>query len=203
MQPVADLLRDHRLRPGRSAEGRAGLRPDHPGPVRDDEHHRRRGVRAAARRLSGCRHHQRHHRGVRDLERAGAAARHGRGRLHRRLDARLRARHDGVGHLQLPDRRHAAAGARQRQLHRRAVGHLQHQDRPAEHRGQQAGAVRGAGQGDRARRPGHRRALREAREPQAAPRGADRGAREGAARTAGREWETIFNGLGIPAGSRG
>ena len=45
----ARLLRDLGLRPGRADEGRARLRPDHPGPVGNDEHHRR---RATARRCA-------------------------------------------------------------------------------------------------------------------------------------------------------
>ena len=40
-QPEARLLRDLGLRPGGADEGRAGLRPDHPGPVGDDERDRR------------------------------------------------------------------------------------------------------------------------------------------------------------------
>ena len=40
-QSAPCLLRDLRLRPGRSAARRAGLRPDRPGHVGRDEHHRR------------------------------------------------------------------------------------------------------------------------------------------------------------------
>ena len=58
-QPAPGLLRHLRLRPGRADEERAGLRPDHPGPVRHDERHRHAGERALARRLSGRRHARR------------------------------------------------------------------------------------------------------------------------------------------------
>ena len=81
------LLRDLRLRPGRAAEVQSGLRPDHPGPVRRDERHRRRAVGAAAGRLSGRRHDGRHHRGLRHRRRAVPPRAHRRGRVHRRVDA--------------------------------------------------------------------------------------------------------------------
>ena len=42
LNPAAGLLRDLRLRADGPDEPGARLRPDHPGPVRDDEHHRHR-----------------------------------------------------------------------------------------------------------------------------------------------------------------
>ena len=44
-----------------------GLRPDHPGPFRDDEHHRNPGDRTPAGRLPGLRHHRRSNGGAGDL----------------------------------------------------------------------------------------------------------------------------------------
>ena len=49
VQPAPRVLRHLRLRPGRADAGRARVRPDHPGPVGDDEHHRRRGTSAPLR----------------------------------------------------------------------------------------------------------------------------------------------------------
>ena len=65
-QSVARLLRDLGVRPGRADEGRAGVRPDHSGHVRRDEHHRRRALRPVARGLSRRGYARRDHRGICD-----------------------------------------------------------------------------------------------------------------------------------------
>ena len=110
-QPDARLLRDLGLRPGRADERRAGLRPDHPGPVGNDEHHRHARERAPAQ--SAIRSPTRSAGMTAAFAISSALVRRnalGRRRLHRRLDARLRAHGDGLGRLQLPDRRRRAAG---------------------------------------------------------------------------------------------
>ena len=164
-QPEARLLRHLGLRPGRADERRAGLRPDHPGPVGNDERDRHPRERAAAQRLSGRRYLGRDDRRVRHRQRAGAAQRaRGEGAFIdvSMLDSALDG--DGLGGVQLPDRRGRAAAAWQRQLHRRAVGRVQGPGRPDQHRRQQAGAVRGAGAGRSAAKTWHAiRALPSAR----------------------------------------
>ena len=128
-QARPDLLRDLRLRPGRPAAAQSGLRSDHPGPVRRDERHRRRAVGAAARRLSGRRHDGRHHRGLCDQRRAVSPRAQRRGRVHRRVDAGIDARGDGLGGFQLADRRRAAAAAGQREHDREPVRYVPHRRR--------------------------------------------------------------------------
>ena len=143
-QSCARLLRDLRLRPDRPDARRARVRPDHPGARGRHERHRRRALRADARRLSGRRHDRRAHRGVRDRVGARAPRERRRGRVHRRVDARLHARHDGLGRVELPDRRPGAGADGQRQFHRGAVGRVRDRRRSDQHRREQAGTVRGA-----------------------------------------------------------
>ena len=106
----ARLLRDLRLRPGRADEGRAGLRPDHPGPVGHDEHHRRRATaRRCAPAIRWPTRSAASRRRSRSRPRWCGATRTGEGVVHRRLDARLGARRHGLGGVELPDRRRRAA----------------------------------------------------------------------------------------------
>ncbi len=193
------------LRAGRADEGRAGLRPDHPGPVRRDEHHRRRRVRAAARGLSGRRHASAASpRRSRSRARSCAATHRARARSStcRCSTAALATMGWVVSNYLIAGVRAAADG--QRQLHRRAVGHLQDRGRAAQHRRQQAGAVRGAGRRRRPRGAAHRPALRRARErASATARRSPPSSRRRSAQAPRAEWETIFNQLGIPAGLRG
>ena len=184
-QPEAHLLRDLRLRPGRPAARPAGVRPDHPGHVGRHEHHRRPENGAAARRLSGGRHDRRHHRGLRHCGRAGRPRSHGR-LLHRRVDARGGDGDDGLGRVELPRRRARARADGQRQRHGEPVGHLPHRRRPAQHRRQQAGAVRGGVPGRRAQRADHRPALHRAPGAAAAPLRAEGAARRRDGREVGR-----------------
>ena len=86
--PGARLLRASPASARRAAARQPGLRPDHPGPVRHDERHRRRGDRAAARRLPGL--PTRSAASPPPSRSAAALVRqraHRRGRVHRRLDA--------------------------------------------------------------------------------------------------------------------
>ena len=138
------LLRDLRLRPGRAAQVQSRLRPDHPGPVRRDERHRRRAIGAAAGRLSGRRHHGRHDRRLRHRRGAVPARAHGRGRVHRRLHAGILPGRHGLGGLELADRRREAAADGQREHDGEPVGHVPHRQGTVEHRREQAGAVRDA-----------------------------------------------------------
>ena len=94
------------------------------------------------RRLSGGRHDRRHHRGLRGRRRAGRPPPH-RGRLHRRVDARGGDGDDGLGGVEPPDRRPRAHADGQRERDGESFGHLPDRRRPAQHRRQQAGAVRG------------------------------------------------------------
>ena len=161
------LLRDLRLRPGRAAQVQSRLRPDHPGPVRRDERHRRRAIGAVAGRISGCRHHGRHDRRLRHRRGAVPARAHGRGRVHRRLHAGILPGRHGLGGLELADRRREAAADGQREHDGEPVGHVPHRQGTVEHRGEQAGAVRDARPADRPRGFGDGPALRGARGAQA------------------------------------
>jgi crotonobetainyl-CoA:carnitine CoA-transferase CaiB-like acyl-CoA transferase len=66
---------------------------------------------------------------------------HRRGAVHRRRPARFHHAVHGLGGRQSPDRWPAAGADGQRQLHRRAVRHVQDAGRARQHRGQQAGTV--------------------------------------------------------------
>ncbi len=173
-QAGPDLLRDLGLRPGRAAAAQSGLRPDRPGPVRRDERHRRRAVGAAPRRLSGRRHHGRHHRGLCDLGRAVPPRAHRRGRVHRRVDAGVDIGGDGLGGVELADRRRASAADGQREHDREPVRHVPHRQGAAQHRGEPAAAVRDAVRPDRASEAGRRSAVRRAGGSQAPSRRVER-----------------------------
>jgi len=99
------LLRHIRLRADRSAPRQPGLRPDHPGPVRDHEHHRHPGDGAAARRLPGLRHAGRSVRRLCGRRGAVAAGEDGAGRLARRFHAGVNGERARLAGFELPDRR--------------------------------------------------------------------------------------------------
>ena len=108
-----------------------------------------------------------------------------RGRIHRCLDAGLRARDDGLDRLQLPDR-----GTRARLRWATTISPPRRRvrsrpERTAQHRGEQAGTVRSAGRSDRTQQSRTRSALRRAREPQDESHGAD-GRNRSRARSANR-----------------
>ena len=169
-------------------------------PAACDERHRHARDCTAAGGLPGLRHDRRHHRRLRDRRGPGQARPHRRGRVHRRVDARGHARHHGLGGLQLADRRRASHAHGQREHDRRTLRRLPDRPRPAQHCRQQAGAVRGAGPAGRSARAGHRSALRQPRGPQGQPLRAEDRARAGAGRPHGREWSTLLNAAGVPAG---
>ena len=86
---------------------------------------------------------------------------------------------DGLGHLQLPDRRgRAACRTGNDNFTAAPSGAFRAQDGSDQHRRQQAGAVRGAGARPRPRRPGARPALCLARGPQGSIGRADARARK-------------------------
>ena len=109
------------------------------------------------------------------------------------LDAALTAMGWVVSNYLIAGVEPQAAG--QRQLHRRAVGRVPGQGRAAQHRRQQAGAVRGAGRRRRPPRARDRPALRGAREPEAPSRRAHRRAR-------GVAQESLVRGVGSRSSTR-
>ena len=139
------LLRHLRLRPDRADARQPGLRPDHPGPVRHHEHHRHAGDRAAARRLSGLPTRWAGWSAPSPSRRrwcARSAPAKAPSSTSRCWNARLSA-------LGWPVSNYLTAGVEpradgQREHDRRALRRVPHRRRPAQHRRQQAGAVRGA-----------------------------------------------------------
>ena len=148
---------------------------------RRDERHRRRAIRAAAGRLSGGRHHGRHHRRrLRSRRRCSGASAAGEGEFIdvSMLESSLVAMGWAVSNWLIAGVKPAADG--QREHDREPLGHVPHRRRAAQHRGQQAGAVRDACAADRARGSRDRSALRRARGSQAPPFRTERRDREGA-----------------------
>ena len=143
-QPAARLLRHLGLRPDRARRGEAGLRPDHPGPLRRHGRERRRAAAPAARRLPALRHGRRAERRVRDPGGALPPRAHRRGPDDRRGAPRLDHAAHGLGGGQPADRRPGPDPDGQRQLHGGPFGHLPDAGRPRQHRREQAGAVGGA-----------------------------------------------------------
>ena len=147
------LLRDLRLRPGRAAarnpaydqiiQGLSGVMSV-TGDARD---------RAAARRLSGGRHDRRHHRGLRDRRGAVPARAHAArasSSTCRCWSRRWSTMGWAVSNWLIAGVAPAADG--QREHDGEPVRHVPHRRRPAQHRRQQAGAVRDAVPADRPRR---------------------------------------------------
>ena len=109
----------------------------------------------------------RHHRRFRHRRCAVSARAQRGGRVHRRLHAGSHPGRHGLGGLELADRRREAAADGQREHDGEPLGHVPDRRGSAEHRGQQAGAVRDAVPADRSRGAGRRSALRRSRGSQA------------------------------------
>lgn len=180
-QPTSGELCDHRLRAVRADEHRPRLRPDHPGTVRDDEHHRHHRHRSSPGGLPRLRLARRTRRGPRDQRGAPRAGADRAGRTAGRLHAGGLPLRDGLGRLQLPCQRGGSGADGRPERHRRAVGNLRDRGRRPEHRGQPTGAVRHALPTRRTAGAGRRSAVRRARGTQAAPRRAQHRTQHGTA----------------------
>ena len=88
----------------------------------------------------------------------------------------------------------------QRQRDGQPVGIVPHRRRAAQHRGQQAGAVRGRVPRHRPRRSGRRPALRRTPGAAAAPPRAEGDSGEALVTRPAREWWQLLNEAGVPAG---
>ena len=190
VNPEADLLLHHRLRPERAAPRRRGLRFHDPGHVRPHERHRR--ARRQAGRLPGKgrradrRHHVGHVRGDLRAGGAGAAQRDRPRRLHRHRHARRRRRVPRQPGHELSRLRQGAAAHRQRPPQHPAAGRLRQPRRLHGAGGRQRRPVRQMLRGARTAGMGDRRALREECRTGAQPRGAEAADRRNPARRATR-----------------
>ena len=180
-QPAAHLLRHLGLRAGRAAARLPRLRPDHPGHVGGDEHHRQPRVGAAARGLSRGGHHRRRDRrlcgvGGARRSRAARAATSSTCRCSSRSLATMGwavANYLVAGQEPMPMGNDNVTGS--------PSGHVPHRRRAHQHRGQQAGAVGGG----RARRRNAGARLRSAlrRSPRAPSQSPGADARSSRARS--------------------